>query len=63
MNKETLSKKYPWLFKKKVFMIINGKKEYSFKQFDPIIEDHESHWRVYREKDSSPLILSKQYEL
>ena len=59
MNKETLSKKYKWLFEKKTFMIINGKKVWGKKTFDPIIEDHGSHWRIFREKDSSPLILGK----
>ena len=61
MNKEKLSKDYPWLFSKKVYRIETGKKVWGKKEFDPIIEEHDSHWRVYREKDSSPLILSKNY--
>ena len=61
MNKEKLNKDYPWLFKKKVSRVETGKKIWGTKQLDPTIEDHGSHWRVYREKDSSPLILSKNY--
>ena len=61
MNKEKLNKDYPWLFSKQVFRVETGKKKFYKKTFEPIIEDHTNHWRVYREKDSSPLILSKNY--
>ena len=61
MNKEKLRKDYPWLFSKKKVIVVNKKREYYKVEFDPIIEEHDSHWRVYREKNSSPLILSKNY--
>ena len=61
MNKERLLKEYPWLFKKDVYRVEQGKKVRSTKEFNPIIEEHDSHWRVYREEDSSPLILSKNF--
>ena len=36
-------------------------KQYKWLGDNPIIEDHDSHWRVYKQKHSSPLILSKNY--
>lgn len=37
------------------------KKHYprTFKDREPIVEDHRSHYRVYWNRDASPLILSK----
>ena len=61
MNKETLQKDYKWLFSKQKVRVINGKREFYNIELDPIIEEHDSHYRVYREKGSSPLILSKTY--
>ena len=58
---EKLKSKYPWLFVKKYFRIETGKKKWFRKEITPIIEDHDSHWRVYKEKDASPLILSKNF--
>ena len=58
---EKLQKDYKWLFTKKTFMIVNGKKEWSTHEITPTIVDAGSHWQVYKEKDASPLILSKEY--
>lgn len=58
---EKLEKAYPWLFKKQGKMVINGKRKFFKIALQPTIEDHGSHWRVYREKNSSPLILSKNF--
>ena len=58
---EKLQKDYKWLFTKRTFMIVNGKKEWSSHEITPIIVDAGSHWQVYKEKDASPLILSKEY--
>lgn len=58
---EKLKKDYPWLFVKKVAWVNNKKREFKKIEFTPIIEERENHFRVYREADSSPLILSKDY--
>ncbi len=59
--KEKLSKDYPWLFSKMKTVVDINKRKFVKVEFDPIIEDAGSHWRVYREANSSPLILSKNY--
>ncbi len=59
--KEKLKKDYPWLFFKMVPWVDTKRRRFSKVEFDPIIEDAGSHWRVYREVNSSPLILSKNY--
>ena len=59
---EKLKKDYKWLFSKKKISVMNGKRVYSTVELNPTIVDGGSHWAVYREKDSSPLILSKDYE-
>ena len=56
---EYCEKKYPWLFKKKTKAVINGKRVFSTVSLSPWVEDHGSHYRIYREKNASPLILSK----
>ena len=61
MNIEKLQKDYKWLFYK-VELAWDGKRHRKVKkEVQPIIEDHGSHWRVFKVKDSSPLILSKDY--
>lgn len=62
MKKEDLKKTYKWLFSGQKKRVVNGKREFYTVEFDPIIEDAGSHWRIYKQKDSSPLILSKDYE-
>ena len=59
--KEQLKKDYPWLFKKKVAWVNNKKREFKTILFDPIIVESDAAYFIYREKDSSPLILSKSY--
>ena len=39
--------------------VVNGKRQFYQVELTPYAEDHGSHWRIYAEKDSSPLILSK----
>ena len=56
-----LRKDYKWLFSKRTFMVVNGKKVWSTHEITPTIVDGGSHWRIYKEKDASPLILSKNY--
>ncbi len=58
---EKLQKDYKWLFSKQTKTVVNGKRIYSNKTLTTEIQDHGSLYRVYREKDSSPLILSKNY--
>lgn len=58
---EKLQKDYKWLFSKKKVRVVNGKREFYKVEFTPIIEELDNCYRVYREKDSSPLILSKNY--
>ena len=58
---DKLEKDYKWLFSKQTKTVIAGKITYSNKTLTPEIQDHGSHYRVYREKDASPLILSKNY--
>ena len=58
---EKLQKDYPWLFSKEIVTVVNGKKNRKKRELSPNIQDYGSHWRVYKEKDSSPLILSKSY--
>ena len=59
---DKLRKDYPWLFSKKKVRVINKKREYYKVELNPMIIDCGSHWSVVREKDASPLILSKSYE-
>ena len=59
MNLESLKTKYKWLFSKQKTRVVNGKREFYKVELTPYAEDHGSHWRIYAEKDSSPLILSK----
>ena len=61
MNQERLKKDYPWLFGKKKVRVNNNKREFYKVEFSPIIEEYDSHYKVYREVNSSPLILSKNY--
>ncbi len=61
MTIEKLQKDYKWLFSKQTKSVVNGKRIYSTVELSPIIEEHDTHYRVYREKDASPLILSKDY--
>ena len=56
---EYCEKKYPWLFKKQGKRVVNGKRSFFTINLTPWVEDHGSHYRVYREKNASPLILSK----
>ena len=58
---EKLRKDYPWLFTKRTFMVVNGKKIWNNHEITPEIVDAGSHWQVYKEKDASPLILNKNY--
>lgn len=58
---EKLQKDYPWLFSKQGKRVVNGKRQYFTIELNPIITDNGSFWTVTREKDSSPLILSKEY--
>lgn len=58
---EKLQKQYKWLFSKKKVRVVNGKREFYKVDFNPQIVDNGSHWAIYREKDSSPLILSKNF--
>ena len=58
---EKLQKDYPWLFVKNIVTVVNGKKSTTKRELSPNVQDCGSHWRVYKEKDSSPLILSKSY--
>ena len=59
--KEKLKKDYKWLFETKKVRVTGKTREFYKVEFDPIIEEHDSHYRVYKQKDSSPLILSKNY--
>ena len=61
MNKEKLAKDYPWLFSKKITTVVGKSRVYSKKALSPEIVDHGSFYTVTREKDASPLILSKNY--
>lgn len=61
MNLEKLKKDYGWLFKKKKVWVNNGKRQFYTVEFTPIIEEYDSHYKIYREVNSSPLILSKNY--
>ncbi len=58
---EKLQKDYSWLFTKKKARVVNGKREFYSVGFSPQIVDGGSHWAIYREENSSPLILSKNY--
>ena len=51
--------KYKWLFSKQEQYMDGKRSRFRTIATSPFVEDGESHWRVYREKDSSPLILSK----
>ena len=58
---DKLRKDYKWLFEKSK-IVIDGTKRRTVKiALTPTIIDNGSSWLVYREKDSSPLILSKNY--
>ena len=58
---ERLRKDYKWLFEKKEMFLEGTKRKFRKKELTPTIVDGGSHWQVYREKDASPLILSKNY--
>ncbi len=58
---EKLQKDYKWLFSKQKAIVINGKRKFQTIELNPVIEDAGSHWRIYREPNASPLILSKDY--
>ncbi len=59
--KDKLLKDYPWLFKKTKFRVETGKRKQYTVELNPTIEDKGTFWLVTREKDASPLILSKDY--
>ena len=61
MNNEKLAKDYPWLFSKKKVRVVGKKREFYKVELNPVITDHGAFWTVTREKDASPLILSKNY--
>ena len=56
---EYCEKHYKWLFHKQGKAVINGKRKFFRIDLTPFVEDHGSHYRVYREKNASPLILGK----
>ena len=51
--------KYKWLFSKQKVRVVNKKREFYKVELEPTVVDGGSCWLIYREKDSSPLILSK----
>ena len=52
-------KRYPSLFHKQGKTVVNGKRKFFRIDLTPWVEDHGTHYRVYREKNASPLILGK----
>ena len=58
-----LMKDYPWMFKKRTTKGVGKTRRVIVKEFTPIVHDCGSHYAIQREKDSSPLILSKNYIL
>ncbi len=51
--------KYKWLFEKTSKRVVNGKRQFFRVQLTPRVVDAGSHFQIYREKNASPLILSK----
>ena len=58
---EKLQKNYKWLFSKKKAVVVSGKREFITIELNPTIVDNGTFWSIYREENSSPLILSKNY--
>ncbi len=59
--KEYALKTYPKLFtKKRLVRDAKGKiASVAITNYDPVVIDGDSHWRIYAHLDGSPLILSK----
>ena len=51
--------RYKFLFTKKIKQVVNGKRIFKTVELSPYVEEHSTHYRVYAERDASPLILSK----
>ncbi len=58
---EKLRKDYPWLFSKQEMYFEGVKRKFRKVELNPIIEEFDSHYAITREKDASPLILSRNY--
>ena len=58
---DKLKKDYPWLFTKKVKVMVGKDRKFAKKELKPTIEDKGSFYLITREQDASPLILSKNY--
>ena len=61
LMEEKLRKQYPWLYSKKKTRVVGKRREFYKVELNPIVTDHGNFWTVTREKDASPLILSKEF--
>ena len=60
---ENLKKDYPHMFKKIRVRMEGKSRTTTILENTPIVSRHDTHIEVRKDKDSSPLILSKSYKL